>query len=169
MNLAINGYIGSYYILGCFREHLHQEDVDRDAPNFNQMPLLITQKAIPILEQMKTENKSEKFKNGPKNNGSKPKYLRTFQDKGVASRYIGWMDQRNLHGNEPHAIDQNHALGGSILLFMAKNALSAQMMGLLRRFEGQVRAAGQRNWRWVREVWQQVWSVDVPKMALVYG
>lgn len=58
---------------------------------------------------------------------------------------------------------------GLILLFMAENALSAQIMGLLRRFEGQVRAAGQRNWRWVKEVWQQVWRVDEPKMALVYG
>jgi hypothetical protein len=56
-----------------------------------------------------------------------------------------------------------------ILLFMSENALSAQIMGLLRRFEGQVRAAGQRNWRWVKEVWQQVWRVDEPKMALVYG
>ena len=35
---------------------------------FDEMSLLIIQKAVPILEQMKAENKNVKFKNGPKNN-----------------------------------------------------------------------------------------------------
>lgn len=41
---------------------------------FDEMSLLIIQKAVPILEQMKAENKNVKFKNGPKNNsGNKDK------------------------------------------------------------------------------------------------
>jgi hypothetical protein len=58
---------------------------------------------------------------------------------------------------------------GLILLFIAKNALLAQIIGLLRQFEGRMRAAARQNGQWVKAGWQELWKVRGPKTAFVYG
>ncbi len=58
---------------------------------------------------------------------------------------------------------------GLILQFIAKNALTAQIIRLLWSFEGRLGASVKRNWRRMKEDWQHLWILDRPKMASVYG
>jgi hypothetical protein len=58
---------------------------------------------------------------------------------------------------------------GLILLFIAKNGLLAQIIGLLRQFESRLRAAARQNGHLVKAGWQELWKVRGPRTAFVYG
>jgi len=58
---------------------------------------------------------------------------------------------------------------GLILHFIAKNALTAQIVGLLWSFEGRLGASVKRNWRRIKEDWEHLWMLDRPKLASKYG
>ncbi len=58
---------------------------------------------------------------------------------------------------------------GLILLFIAKNDILAQIIRLLRQFEGRMSAAARKNWHWAKAGWHELWKVRGPKTAFVYG
>jgi hypothetical protein len=60
-------------------------------------------------------------------------------------------------------------LVGLILHFIAKNALTAQIIRLLWSFEDRLGAAVKRNWRRMKKDWQHLWMLDRAKMDSVYG